>query len=534
MMTRISTLVMIVGLAVTMRTTVALASDEPRIKPGDRIFVLDDTYLQAAKEKLAPVEAGTELVAGQVRGVWVGVTVEHDGKKVSGWIPSSHLIGDPAIAFARLAVGYESEIQFAEADFQKMDTNADGRLSFDEFLAGTRPEALDELNQRLRRMIDTNRKEHTWILREKLFHEVTHCHAFGAIPKPPRDATMEERLHWYDEFWRKSQFEVRVIARTWKRQPTYEQGWQLVDEFLLSKDMRRSRLAQELVDREDPNTRAHRARALLKWADGNGDGTLSLDEFKHALERVYPDPANRFESLLARLIGHQFFQTDALTISLGIWFGGALTEKNLAQLEKMLAVSTAKPVQVVAVQTAPLTEKELARLEAMAEARSPNDRTQAIAIKVVPPHQRKALSESLERIRSKCPVCFGNVPVDVLVFVGFLNKKEVAVPHAAEDVPAHAVLDRLVGLASADGQDVYIFDGDVPWHQKYIFDGRGLRDQNVADRNMNVGMLAKHFARVAWYAGSPGGADFGAFLDAVRTRVSGSGQIRPVKRDDAR
>ena len=72
----------------------------------------------------------------------------------------------------------------------------------------------------------------------------------------------------------------------WKRQMGFEEFRQMADDFFRTRDIRRSRLAQQLVDREDLNSRAQRARALFKWADKNRDGKLTLEEFKHAL----PEP----------------------------------------------------------------------------------------------------------------------------------------------------------------------------------------------------------------------------------------------------
>lgn len=128
---------------------IVVAAETPPIEPGDTVVVLRDTHVQAGREKLAPVKAGTELVAGEVRGNWVAASVERDGKRVWGWISSGHLIGDPAIAFARLAVGYESEVQFGEADFRNMDTNGDGTVTMEGFVSGTRLETLMDLNTQL-------------------------------------------------------------------------------------------------------------------------------------------------------------------------------------------------------------------------------------------------------------------------------------------------------------------------------------------------------------------------------------------------
>ena len=98
------------GLAVLSCFPQPAGAGEASIKPGDTIVVLHDTHLQAGKEKLAPVEAGTELTAGEVRGDWVAVSMERDGKMISGWVFRAHLVANPAMAFVRLAGGYPSDV----------------------------------------------------------------------------------------------------------------------------------------------------------------------------------------------------------------------------------------------------------------------------------------------------------------------------------------------------------------------------------------------------------------------------------------
>jgi hypothetical protein len=81
-----------------------VGAERPQIQRGDTILVLRDTDLQAGTEKLAVVEAGTELVAGQVRDEWVAVRVERHGTTVSGWLPDAQLCADPKLAFLRLTL----------------------------------------------------------------------------------------------------------------------------------------------------------------------------------------------------------------------------------------------------------------------------------------------------------------------------------------------------------------------------------------------------------------------------------------------
>jgi len=66
---------------------------EAEIKPGDRIATVHDhTPVKKGKEVLLTLGKGEELVAKDVKGDWVAVTVEQDGKKISGWIYARHLV----------------------------------------------------------------------------------------------------------------------------------------------------------------------------------------------------------------------------------------------------------------------------------------------------------------------------------------------------------------------------------------------------------------------------------------------------------
>jgi hypothetical protein len=68
-----------------------LNAAEPPIKTGDKIVMLHDTHVQAGEQKLAPVQAGTVLLAGEIRGEWVAVSVVQNGKMISGWILANQL-----------------------------------------------------------------------------------------------------------------------------------------------------------------------------------------------------------------------------------------------------------------------------------------------------------------------------------------------------------------------------------------------------------------------------------------------------------
>lgn len=70
-----------------------LATSAVKVKAGDKVVVLRDTHVQAGTEKLAPVQAGTELVAEDVNGEWTAVTVKVEGREIDRHEPCAFLFG---------------------------------------------------------------------------------------------------------------------------------------------------------------------------------------------------------------------------------------------------------------------------------------------------------------------------------------------------------------------------------------------------------------------------------------------------------
>jgi len=80
--------------AVTCLLCLARAADpaQKAIKPGDKLRVTSGPApVKVGKKTLTTVEAGTELKALKAQGNWVRVTVERDGKKITGWIHRKRL-----------------------------------------------------------------------------------------------------------------------------------------------------------------------------------------------------------------------------------------------------------------------------------------------------------------------------------------------------------------------------------------------------------------------------------------------------------
>jgi Ca2+-binding EF-hand superfamily protein len=237
-LTGVLTALLVVGLAVP-----AGFAAEPQIKAGDKIVVLHDTHMQAGDEKLAPIQAGTVLVAGEVRGEWVAVSVVQNGKTITGWTSNRQLVTDPRQAFTKLACGRDVPAAPKAQEFARLDKDEDGLVTADEFAAKTKSQTLDDLNEQLNGLINRGRD-----------------HMFP--------------VHFMEQ--------LRTFSG-WTAPLSADQFSQLQQDFFTTRDIRRSSLAQELVDREDSKGRAQRAQALFKWADKNHDGKLTLEEFKQAL-----------------------------------------------------------------------------------------------------------------------------------------------------------------------------------------------------------------------------------------------------------
>ena len=138
-----------------------------------------------------------------------------------------------------------------------VDKDGNRQLSLPEFRAAARKPTLDDLNNELRKAAASTR------------------HLGPGTPGFVNDAAYWVGHIAYFEGW----------TENWRAQMV-QLGSTLDDlqmDFLRTNDIRRSRLAQQLIDREHPKARAQKAEALFKWADKNRDEKLSLDEFKGAL-----------------------------------------------------------------------------------------------------------------------------------------------------------------------------------------------------------------------------------------------------------
>ncbi|MFH1924552.1 MAG: EF-hand domain-containing protein [Planctomycetota bacterium] len=238
------------------------------VQPGDKVVTLTTAPVMSGSEKLAEAEPGVELTVAGVKLPWVGVTVTQDGKEVKGWVLDKNLLINPESAFAAL-LGHCGNTQSRpdfQNEFQKIDANGNGSIMTDEFSTATKLDSVADLNQQLQRRLTDLRKTIT-------------------IPDP-RLRSQGILFFLAGELSSLKGLKREISFNGWRRLPTHDEATRMAEDFLRSGDIRRSRLAQELLDREDPKVRARRAEVLFRWADSNGDGALSLEEFKQALPQA--------------------------------------------------------------------------------------------------------------------------------------------------------------------------------------------------------------------------------------------------------
>lgn len=92
------------------------ASEAQPIHPGDRVVTARRAPLMQGRTTLLTVEADTEMVAKQVKGEWVGVDVQREGRKIDGWIQTRYL------RHATVEQATDNQITSAEEFRQKLDS----------------------------------------------------------------------------------------------------------------------------------------------------------------------------------------------------------------------------------------------------------------------------------------------------------------------------------------------------------------------------------------------------------------------------
>jgi len=80
---------------------------------------------------------------------------------------------------------------------------------------------------------------------------------------------------------------------SWRNGVTLQHLNDITKDYHTAEDLRRSRLAQGLVDHEAMRRRAQSSLWCFAWADKNDDGKLSLEEFKQALPEKDPETAHQ-------------------------------------------------------------------------------------------------------------------------------------------------------------------------------------------------------------------------------------------------
>ena len=93
-----------------------------QLEVGDRVVALTAAPVMSGAEKLAEVDAGTELTVDDMRGPWVRVEVAGDGRNIVGWLLSRHLVPTSKISLKQLSQSGLVAAERAEEGFTEMDT----------------------------------------------------------------------------------------------------------------------------------------------------------------------------------------------------------------------------------------------------------------------------------------------------------------------------------------------------------------------------------------------------------------------------
>jgi Ca2+-binding EF-hand superfamily protein len=288
------------------------------VEVGDKMVTLTTAPVMSSSQKLTEVAPGAELTVTGLKLPWVGITVAQDGKEVRGWVLDRHLMlarelsqlldlfrrrerllaMDQSPSDERIGVDDLKRFteepglpQNAETAFKLIDRDGDGKvalsefanqpyeavclrldgLSFDRLLAATQKPELSELNDRLRTQINSAEKKRL-------------AEGFFLKQKLPAGEMIDLMLHM--DFPRQLIQTVQFFEG-WQqgKSATYDQSHQMMQEFMRTGDLRRSRLARELVGTETAEARRQMVRALFLWLDRNHDGSLAAAELRVALER---------------------------------------------------------------------------------------------------------------------------------------------------------------------------------------------------------------------------------------------------------
>jgi len=81
-------LVSLTGISILLLCSPAVGVE---VRPGDKVVTVGEAPVRAGTQTLATVPGETEFAAEAVKGEWVAVTTDVNGKKINGWIHVRHL-----------------------------------------------------------------------------------------------------------------------------------------------------------------------------------------------------------------------------------------------------------------------------------------------------------------------------------------------------------------------------------------------------------------------------------------------------------
>ncbi len=264
------------SITTTIALCLSLGTADPEI--GGKVVTLTTAPVMCGAEKLAEVEPGVELTVTDLKLPWIGVTVTQNGKDAKGWVLDRNVVMNPDSAFAALLGYYGKSRPDLQSEFQRIDANANGSMTIDEFLDATTLDSLDDLNLQLQRRLNDFRRTFT--------------------APDPRLRSQAILMALAGEVGRLKGLKKEISFNGWKRVPTNEEAKRMAEDFLRTGDVRRSKLAHQLV--ETPGERTRKSHAMFAWADRDADSGLSVEEFVQAASVQPATPATTGKPSVSR------------------------------------------------------------------------------------------------------------------------------------------------------------------------------------------------------------------------------------------
>jgi tetratricopeptide (TPR) repeat protein len=108
---------LVIGLVLVVQP---VCGEEAAFKAGDQVVTTERVEVKATQGTVATLDAGVQVTVADVKQGWVGITVEQEGKKITGWVaPKSLARSGGEVAKAATAPSGEASTASAAAAFEQ-------------------------------------------------------------------------------------------------------------------------------------------------------------------------------------------------------------------------------------------------------------------------------------------------------------------------------------------------------------------------------------------------------------------------------